>query len=95
MSSKWLSVALVFGPMALAGCQREAAAPSYPVPQDPPLEQTDLYPYFEEPAEEAPPEDDWVDTGDDWSLEPADDDDSEQDPTPEGEPEGTPEAAPR
>jgi len=85
MSSKSLSLGALLAPLALCvGCQAELPAPSYPVPQDPPLEQTDLYPYFDDGAQEAPVEDDWVDTGEEWDLGP-----SEAEPEPDegaGEP---------
>jgi hypothetical protein len=33
--------------LALAGCHRRGPAPAYPVPQDPPPEDTELAPYLE------------------------------------------------
>ena len=38
------------GLLALAGCHHRAPVPSYPVPEDPPLEETDLAPFLETPG---------------------------------------------
>ncbi len=33
--------------VAVAACKSELPAPAYPSPEDPPLEETELWPYFE------------------------------------------------
>jgi hypothetical protein len=55
---------------AAAGCHREAPAPAYPVPEDLPIEETDLYQYLEEP--EAPVDDDWREEDEGWNDPPID-----------------------
>jgi hypothetical protein len=51
--------------LGAAGCHHEVPAPAYPSPVDPPLEETDLYQYFESADESA--DDDWEEEDEGWN----------------------------
>ncbi len=48
--SRSVLASAVLGLLVLAGCHHRGPVPSYPVPEDPPLEETDLAPFLESPG---------------------------------------------
>lgn len=40
----------LLGLLVLAGCHHRGPVPAYPVPEEPPLEETDLAPFLETPG---------------------------------------------
>jgi hypothetical protein len=58
--------ALVVVFLGVAGCHHEEPAPAYPSPVDLPLEETELWQYFESPE---PPEENWEEEDEGWNDE--------------------------
>lgn len=48
--SRSVLASAVLGLLVLTGCHHRGPVPSYPVPEDPPLEETDLAPFLESPG---------------------------------------------
>ncbi len=69
---------------ALSGCKSELPAPAYPSPEEPPLEETELWQYFEEPgADEEQADEAWQEEEDESWSEGEGDADTAPEPAPE------------
>ncbi len=52
--------------VAVAACKSELPAPAYPSPEDPPLEETELWPYFEADGAESGDQEWQEEEDEDW-----------------------------
>lgn len=72
-----IALALAATVAALSGCKSELPAPAYPSPESRPLEETELWPYFEEQEPEEEADEAWDDEEDEsWE------DETEEPPAP-------------